>query len=178
MYVYVRVGAGNPRRVVPAVRSIVLDLDPALPLVEAVAMTDVMANSMARDRFLMLLLASFAAVALMLALVGVYGVTAQATRQRMPEFGLRIALGARTRDILALTLRRGFLLVIAGLAPGVSVALVTTRAMAGLLYGITPNDPATFVTVSALVIAAGLGASWLPARRAARLDPATTLRAE
>ncbi len=104
--------------------------------------------------------------------------TAQAARQRLPELGLRMALGARARDILGLTLRRGSFLVIIGLALGVAAALVATRAMAGLLYGITPNDPATFLTVASLLVGAGLGASWLPARRAARLDPATTLRAE
>src|SRR5687768_10270020 len=178
MHVYVRVTSGDPTRLVPAVRSIVLQLDPDLPIVDAVAMQDVVADSMARDRFLMLLLASFAAVALVLALVGVYGVTAQAARQRLPEFGLRVALGARARDILGLTLRRGFVLVIIGLALGVAAALVATRAMAALLYGVTPNDPATFLAVPSLLIVAGLGASWLPARRAARLDPATTLRAE
>ena len=178
MHVYVRVASGDPTRLVPAVRSIVRDLDPELPIFDAVAMEDVVAESMARDRFLMFLLASFAAVALVLALVGVYGVTAQAARQRLPEFGLRMALGARARDILGLTLRRGLSLVIVGLVLGVAAALVATRAMAGLLYGITPNDLATFLTVISLVIAAGFGASWLPARRAARLDPATTLRAE
>jgi ABC-type antimicrobial peptide transport system permease subunit len=117
-------------------------------------------------------------VALVLALVGVYGVTAQAARSRLPEFGLRLALGARARDILALTLRRGLSLVGVGLALGVAAALVAGRALAGLLYGIAANDPATFLTVTALMIAAGGAASWLPARRAARLDPATTLRAE
>ncbi len=162
----------------PAVRAIIRELDPDLPVVDAVAMEAVVADSMARDRFLMLLLTSFAVVALVLAVVGVYGVTAQAARQRLPEFGLRMALGARARDILGLTLRRGLSLVIIGLVLGVAAALMATRAMVGLLYGISPNDPATFLTVISLMIAAGLGASWLPARRAARLDPATTLRAE
>ena len=96
----------------------------------------------------------------------------------MPEFGLRMALGARASDILALTLRSGLLPVIGGLALGVGVALVATRALAGLLYGITPHHPLTFGAVASLVIAAGIGASWLPARRAARVDPARTLRAE
>lgn len=178
LHVYVRVPGGDPTRLVPTVRAIVRDMDPELPIADAVAMEDVVADSMARDRFLMLLLASFAAVALLLALVGVYGVTAQAARQRLPEFGLRMALGAHARDILGLTLRRGLYLVMIGLALGVAAALVATRAMTGLLYGITPNDPATYLTVIFLVIAAGLGASWFPARRAARLDPATTLRAE
>ena len=178
LHVYVRVASGDPTRLVPAVRSIVRELDPALPIADAVRMEDVVADSIARDRFLTLLLAGFAAVALVLALVGVYGVTAQAARQRLPEFGLRMALGARAGDIFGLTLRRGLVLVMIGLVLGIAAALVATRAMAGLLYGITPDDPTTFLTVTSLMIAAGLGASWLPARRAARLDPATTLRAE
>ncbi|HUG40159.1 MAG TPA: ABC transporter permease [Longimicrobiales bacterium] len=178
MHVYARVAAGEPTRVVPAVRQIVRDLDPDLPLVDAVAMEDVVADSMARNRFLMLLLLAFAAVALVLALVGVYGVTSQAARRRLPELGLRMALGARGRDILGLMLKGGLGLVAGGVALGVVAALVATRAMAGMLYGITPNDPITFVTVAALLVAAGVGASWLPARRAARLDPARTLRAE
>ena len=178
LHVYVRVASGDPTRLVPVIRSIVRELDPQLPIVDAVAMEEVVAHSMARDRFLMLLLSTFAMVALVLALVGVYGVTAQAARQRLPEFGLRMALGASASDILALTLRGGLFLVTGGLVVGVAGALVATRAMAGLLYGITPNDPATFVAVTSLMIAAGLGASWFPARHAARVDPARTLRAD
>lgn len=179
MHLYARVAPGTePTRIVPIVRAIVSDLDPELPLVDAVAMEDVVSDSMARDRFLMLLLLGFAAVAATLALVGVYGVTAQAARQRLPELGIRMALGASDKDILRLSLRQGLALVGMGLGLGVAVALVATRAMAGLLYGITPNDPATFVTVALLLGAAGMGASWIPARRAARLDPAQTLRAE
>lgn len=178
MYLYARVGAGDPMRIVPEVRAIVRELDPEVPLAGVLPLEDVVADSMARDRFLMLLLLAFAAVALVLALVGVYGVTAQAARQRLPELGLRLALGASGRNILALTLRRSVGLVAAGLALGVVSALVATRAMEGMLYGISANDPLTFLTVAALLVAAGVGASWLPARRAARLDPARTLRAE
>lgn len=178
MFVYVRGATGEPARIVPAVRAIVRELDPQLPVIDAVAMEDVVADSMARDRFLMLLLLGFAAVALVLAVVGVYGVTAQAARHRLPELGIRMALGARGRDILRLTLRRGLVLVVLGLALGVGTALLATRALAGVLYGITPNDPATFVSVVLLLTVAGATASWLPARRAARLDPARTLRAE
>lgn len=177
-YIYVRVARGDPTRVVPAVRSIIHDVDPALPLFGAVDMEDLVADSMARDRFLMLLLLAFATVAVVLALVGVYGVTAQAARQRLPEFGLRLALGARGRDIAWLTIRRGLALVATGVALGMAGALVATRAIAAILYGITPNDPATFALVALFLTTAGLAASWFPARRAARADPADTLRAE
>lgn len=178
MYIYIRVARGDPARLVPAVGSIINDVDPHLPLFGATAMEDLVADSMARDRFLMLLLLTFAAVAVVLSLVGVYGVTAQAARQRLPELGLRVALGARDRDIIWLTIRRGLALVATGVALGVAGALVATRAMTGMLYGVTPNDPATFAVVVLFLVAAGLSASWLPARRAARVDPADTLRAE
>lgn len=178
MHVYARVAGGDPMRLVPAIRSIVQDIDPELPLYGAVAMEDVVTDAMARERFLMLLLLTFAGVALVLALVGVYGVTAQAARQRLPELGLRMALGARAADLVRLTLGRSIVLVAIGLATGVAAALAATRVMAGMLYGVAPNDPATFVAVPVLLAAAALGASWLPARRAARADPARTLRAE
>jgi putative ABC transport system permease protein len=178
MYIYVRVERGDPTQVVPAVRSIIHDLDPDLPLFGATAMEDLVADSMVRDWFLMLLLLTFAAVAVVLALVGVYGVTAQAARQRMPELGLRMALGAQHRDIVWLTIRHGLPLVTAGVALGVAGALVATRAMASMLYGVAPNDPATFAVVVLFLTTASLAASWLPARRAARVDPAVTLRAE
>lgn len=178
MFIHVRVADGEPMRLVPLIRSIVLDIDPELPLYGAVAMEDVVADSMARDRVLMLLLVTFAAVAMVLALVGVYGVTAQTTRQRLPELALRMALGARAADVVWLTIRRSFAVVAAGLVVGVAAALVATRAMTRVLYGVTPNDPVTFAVVAALLGATGIIACWLPARRAARADPAATLRAE
>lgn len=178
MFIYVRAADGDPLRLVPLIRRIVLDIDPELPLYGTVAMEDVVAGSTARDRVLMLLLAAFATVAMVLALLGVYGVTAQATRQRLPELALRMALGARAGDVVWLTIRRSFFIVVAGLALGVAAAVVTTRAMSSVLYGVTPNDPATFAVVAALLAATGILASWLPARRAARVDPATTLRGE
>lgn len=178
MYLYIRVARGDPARLVAAVGSIINDVDPNLPVFGATAMEELVADSMARDRFLMLLLLTFAAVAVVLSLVGVYGVTAQVARQRLPELGLRVALGAQGRDIVWLTIRRGTALVATGVALGVAVALVATRMIAGLLYGVAPNDPATFAVVALFLTAAGLSASWLPARRAARVDPAVMLRAE
>ncbi|HUG41500.1 MAG TPA: ABC transporter permease [Longimicrobiales bacterium] len=178
MHVYFRVASGDPTRLVPAVRSIVRELDDDLPLYDAVDMAAVHGDSMARDRFLALLLLTFAAVALVLALVGVYGITSQAARQRLPELGLRMALGARASDIVRLTLGRSFALVATGLAIGIAAALLATRAMGGMLYGVAPHDPVTFALLAGLLAAAGVAASWLPARRAAGVDPARTLRAE
>lgn len=178
MHLYVRVAGGEPTGLVPAVRSILQEIDPELPIYGVVAMDDVVADSMARDRFLMLLLLAFASVALVLALVGVYGVTTQTARQRLPELGLRMALGARGADLVRLTLGRSVVLVAIGLGAGVAAALVATRFMAGMLYEVAPNDPGTFIAVPLLLAAAALGASWLPARRAVRVDPARTLQAE
>ncbi|HUE76310.1 MAG TPA: ABC transporter permease [Longimicrobiales bacterium] len=178
MHIYFRVAAGDPTDLVPTIRSIVAEMDTELPLFSVADMTEVHADSMARDRFVMLLLLAFAAVALLLALVGVYGVTAQAARQRLPEMGLRMALGARAADLVRLTLGRSVVLIVSGLAVGLGAALIATRAMTGMLYGVAPNDPVTFIAVALLLAAAALGASWLPARRAARVDPARTLQAE
>lgn len=178
MFVYARVADGAPTQFVPAIRTIVQEVDPELPLYGAVAMEDVVADSMALDRFLMLLLVAFAAVAMTLALVGVYGVTAQFARQRLPELGLRMALGASAANVARLTIGRTVVVVGVGLSLGLIGALMTTRVMAGLLYGVTPNDPVTFVAVITLLAAATLIASWLPVRRAAGADPASTLRGE
>lgn len=101
-----------------------------------------------------------------------------ATRQRLPELALRMAFGARAADVVWLTIRRSFVMVAAGLVLGVADALVATRAMTSMLYGVTPNDPVTFAVVAALLSLTGIIASWLPARHAARIDPAATLRAE
>ena len=176
MHIYIRVVGGDPMTLAAAVRTIVQAIDPELPIHYVAAMEDVVADSMARDRFLMLLLLAFAGVALILALVGVYGVTAQAARQRLPELGLRMALGARAADLIRLTLGRSFILVAIGLATGIAAALVATRVMDGLLYEVNPNDPATFIAVPMLFALAALVASWLPAQRAARVDPARTLQ--
>ena len=133
---------------------------------------------MARERFLMTLLLVFAGVGLALAIVGVYGVLAQMARQRTREMGIRIALGAQSGQVRWLVVRHGAVLTGLGLGIGAAAALVSTRAMQGLLYGITPADPATFVAVGAILLATSLAACWLPAVRASRADPVAALRAE
>ena len=178
MYVYIRVPAGEPIAVVPQIRAIVQELDAELPLHNVIALTDLVADSIARDRFLMLLLGAFALVALVLALVGVYGVTAQMARQRLPELGLRLALGADPRELVRSSIGRTFVLVGGGIMLGIATALVATRALRGVLFGVAPHDPLTFAVVAIGIGTAGLLASWIPARRAASIDPARTLRAE
>jgi len=141
-------------------------------------MEAVAARALALQRFLMTLLLVFAGVGLSLAVVGVYGVLAQVARRRTREMGIRIALGARGRDVRWLVMRHGLRLTVVGLALGAAVALVATRAMRGLLFQVPPADPLTFAVVAAVLAATAGVASWLPALRASRAAPSITLRAE
>ncbi len=170
--------AGDPSALVAAVRHAVADLDSDLPLSDVRTMEAVRADSLARERFLMTLLLAFAAIALTLAVVGVYGVTAQAVRQRTQEIGVRMALGAQTRDVLRLVMRQGARLAALGVVIGLGSALLASKAMRALLYDVAPNDPLTFVTVGGVLAAAALVASWVPALRASRTDPTQALRVE
>ena len=126
----------------------------------------------------MILLGAFAAVALLLASIGIYGVLAQLVAQRKPEIGVRLALGARPRDVVALVVGRGMKLVAIGTCVGIAMALVLSRLMSSLLYGVGASDPLTFVGVPLLLAAVALVACFVPARRAARVDPNVALRYE
>ncbi len=126
----------------------------------------------------MLLLASFAAVAVVLAAVGVYGVLAFIVAQRTREIGVRLAMGAAPQDVVRLIVREGAVLALAGLIAGFAGALAAGRTLATMLFGVTPQDPATFAGVAIALTAAALAASYLPARRAARVDPMEALRNE
>jgi putative ABC transport system permease protein len=131
-----------------------------------------------QPRFYTLLLSGFAAVALLLSGLGIYGVISYAASQRMREFGLRVALGATPRDVSRLVVRRGLTLTIAGIGGGVVVALLATRALQGLLFDVQALDAMTFVSVGVVLAAVATLASWLPARRAARVDPVIAMRAD
>jgi putative ABC transport system permease protein len=135
-------------------------------------------DSLAFARFGALLLASFAAVALALATLGVYGVLSFAVAQRTREIGVRVALGARRGDVVRLVVDRGLAIAVAGGAVGLAGALATTRVLRTLLYDVAPSDPATYAAIVALLAAAVLAASWLPARRAAGVAPTEALRAD
>jgi ABC-type antimicrobial peptide transport system permease subunit len=126
----------------------------------------------------MLFLGPFSLAALLLAAIGIYGVLAFAVRERTRELGIRLALGAQRRDVLRLVLGRAAALTACGLAAGAGVALLATRAMRSLLFGVEPADPVTFAVVAAGVAAMALLASWLPARRASRIDPNDALRSQ
>jgi ABC-type antimicrobial peptide transport system permease subunit len=141
-------------------------------------MEDVRATALARDRFMTVLLLSFAGVGVLLGIVGIYGVVSQLARRRTREMGIRIALGSDTRQVQWLVLRRGLMLTGLGIIGGVSLAMGLTGAIRTLLYQVTPLDPLTFGLVPVLVLLTALIASWLPARRASRADPCECLRAE
>jgi putative ABC transport system permease protein len=153
-------------------------IDPDLPLTEVAMWQERVADSIAARRVTTWLLAAFAGTALLLAMVGLYGVMAYTVTQRTREFGVRVALGARVRDILQLVVGQGMRLVIVGLVVGVVGSLALTRVLSGFLFGVQPTDPLTFAVVSVLLAAVGALACYLPARRATKIDPMSALRAE
>jgi putative ABC transport system permease protein len=167
-----------PELIVPGIRRAVAEIDPLLALGPPVTMARVYEDSMARERFLMTLLLVFAVVGLALAVVGVYGVLAQLARRRAREMGIRIALGARGSQVRWLVVRHGLRLTVAGLVVGCTAALLSSRALRGMLFGVGPDDPLTFGVVTVVLAITSLVASWAPALRASRADPAVTLRGE
>jgi ABC-type antimicrobial peptide transport system permease subunit len=132
----------------------------------------------AQRRFSMTLLGTFAALALVLGVVGVYGVTSYLVAQRTREVGVRLALGARPAQVVGMVVRQGMIVAMIGLGAGLAVALVAGRLMTGLLYGVSPYDIATLASVTAVIGAATLIANWLPALRASHVDPLTALRSD
>ncbi len=161
-----------------AVKKEIHELDPDLPIYQVRTMQDIVGASLARQRFLMLMLAGFAVLALALATIGIYGVMAYLVNQGVREIGIRMALGATQRGILGLVVRRGMLLALLGVALGLGGALALTRLMQSLIFGITATDPVTFVAIPMVLTTIALLASYIPARRAARIDPMLSLRCE
>ncbi|MCI0408155.1 MAG: ABC transporter permease [Acidobacteria bacterium] len=170
--------AKDPSSLAPTLREQVRALDPSLPLYAVRTMEEYLAASVADRRVIALLLGSFAAVALALAATGLYGVLAYSVSRRTREIGIRVALGARPADVLKLVVAQGMLLTVAGLGIGLAGGLLLTRFLSGLLFGVRPTDPLTFAGVSALLAGVALLACYLPARRAARVDPVTALHYE
>jgi putative ABC transport system permease protein len=169
-------GASDSTGLKQAVTRIIQGVDPDLPVYGVRTMPEMMAASLARRRFSLSLMAVFGALALFLASIGIYGVMAYAVSQRAQEFGIRMALGAEARDILLLALRPGAVLTLTGVALGLGAAQGATRLMASLLFGVSPADPITFVTVPISLALVALLACWIPARRAIRIPPVTALR--
>src|SRR6185295_18579770 len=149
---------------------------PSLPLANVTTLDAVAGAAFATRRFTVWLVGIFGVTALFLAVIGVYGVMAQAVGQRLHEFGLRQALGARPADILRLVLSSGVAMGMAGLAVGGALAAVSARWIRALLYRVDPIDAGTFASVAVLLLAVTIAASYLPARRATRVDPASALR--
>jgi putative ABC transport system permease protein len=175
MMVFVRT-AGDPSAFAPAVRQTVRDFAPRNPVFDVRTMESRVSTSTAQARFSATLLTLFAIVALSLAALGVYGVMAFAVAQRTREIGIRVALGADRRRVLGMILRDGALLAGAGLIIGLTAALAFTRVLRTMLFGITPSDPRTYVAIAVLLGLVMLVASWIPARRAAAVDPMIALR--
>jgi putative ABC transport system permease protein len=166
--------AAIPDHVAEQVRA----LDPTLPVFGAQTLTETVSDSLSQRRFSLEMIASFALTALLLAGLGIYGVISYMVSERTHEIGIRLALGAQRQNIMRLVVRQGLMLAIAGGAIGLVGALIVSHLMAGLLYGVRPTDPATFVGVAVLLICAALLACYAPARRAIRVDPMVALRHE
>jgi predicted permease len=166
---------GEPMQLAPRVRQVIREMDPRLPVSEIRSMDDVVAASIAEPRFAMGLLALFGVLALVLSAIGIFGIVAQVVAARAHEFGIRMALGATPRSLVGLSLRTGVFQTVAGLVVGIAAAFALTRALSGLLHGVTPTDLPTFAAVIVVTGVVSLLASIGPARRALRTDPMTVL---
>jgi putative ABC transport system permease protein len=169
---------GEPSAIVPAVRRELQAIDPQLPLFAVATLGESVAGTMNQPRFQATLLATFAIVALVLAAIGIYGVTAHAVSQRTQEVGIRMALGAHRRDVLRMMLLQHLRPAVAGVVIGVVGAVLLGRYLDTLLYGIAATDPATFAAIAVALVAVALIACWVPARRATRVDPLIAVRAD
>ena len=177
MFVSIR-SANDPRGIVGAARSQVLSLDKSAPIYHVLTLGQYREHSVVMPRLLTILLSVFAGLALLLACVGIYGVISYVVTQRTHEIGIRMALGAQKHDVLRMILGQGLRPALFGLSIGIVVTLRLTRLLTGLLYGVKPNDPFTFVTVAVILISVALLACYIPARRAANVDPMISLRYE
>jgi predicted permease len=177
LYLAVRT-AGDPSSLISAVRAAIRDIDPSLPIAQVRTMDEVLAGARSRPQFLTTLLGLFSTIALLLAAVGLYGVISYSVTRRMTEFGIRMAMGAKTSDVLGLVLSQGLKLAAVGVLAGALGALALTRLISGLLFGVSSFDPLTFCAMAVLLGAVTVAACIIPARRATKVDPLIALRYE
>jgi putative ABC transport system permease protein len=169
---------GDPLRIVPAVRTAVWDISPSQAIVQVRTMNDAIADSVWRPRFTATMLAILALVDLFLTAAGLYGVISHIISKRTREIGIRMALGAQRRDVACMVIGDSLKLSVIGIALGLVGSLATTRLLAGILFSIRPEDPATLIGAILVLTAAAMGASCIPVRRATRVDPVVALRYE
>jgi putative ABC transport system permease protein len=168
----------QPASLAPTIISAIHELDPELPAKNVLTMEDFVDDSLTESRFNMLLLASFAGLALLLAAVGTYSVLSYSVRGRMQEISIRMALGAQRRDVLRLILVHGVRLALLGAGIGLAAAFLLTRLLTSQLFGVKATDPSTFAAVTALIIFVAVAACYVPAHRATKVDPLVALRYE
>ena len=166
---------GDPAAAVPGIRARLAEVAPDLPLGEFRSLEDHLGWAVAEPRFNLQILSGYALVGLLMAVVGVYGLTAFDVRRRLPEIGIRLSLGAEPGAVQRMILRQRMAGTLVGVAVGLAVALAASGALRALLYGITPRDPVTWAGVTVVIVAASLVATYLPARRATRVDPTEVL---
>jgi putative ABC transport system permease protein len=174
----IRASGGDPRGLLPSVRAIVRRVDPLQPISDVQMLSDLVEGETAPRRIQVRVLAAFAASAVLLAAVGLHGLLSFAVSSRLQEIGVRIALGARSADILSMVLREGVRMAALGLALGLALAYAAGRGMEALLAGVRPGDSATFLAATGLAALMTLAGSLVPAVRAVRVDPMTVMRAE
>ena len=171
-------GASDPNQLIGSARAAVREIDPDQPIYSPRTMNEIRGESVAGERLNLTLLSLFAGIALVLAIVGIYGVMSYSVTQRTHEIGIRMAIGARPRDVFTMILGQGMKLAIIGVVIGLAAAFGLTRVMASMLFGVTPTDATTFGAISALLIAVALLACYIPGRRATKVEPTISLRYE
>jgi ABC-type antimicrobial peptide transport system permease subunit len=169
---------GDPEALVGPVREVVRGLDPSLAVAEIRTVDEVLTDTVAQPRFMVVLMGLFSVIALILALVGVYGVIAYGVGKRTQEIGIRMALGAVENQVVGMVVREGASMIVVGLGAGIGLSFLLSRYLEALVYGVTTTDPLTFAGVALGFIAVAWLATWIPSRRAARVDPIQALKAD
>jgi putative ABC transport system permease protein len=170
--------SADPGQLVAALRQQVTAIDPDQPIYNIRTMDEIRSESVAPERLNLTLLSIFAGIALVLAIVGIYGVMSYTVTQRTHEIGIRMAIGAQPRDVFRMVIRQGVMLALIGVAFGLVGAFALTRLMTTMLFGVTPTDPATFAGIAVLLTGVALVACYIPGRRATKVDPVVSLRYE